>query len=105
MTDETTLNYVNELQAYMVRVIKLEAEIERLRAEAQAQYDRGYYEGCTHPIVRHDALRDALADLLHAVCGKTGFAEAVRRDSGRIYPWPALDLAEAKALEALEQNK
>ena len=31
MTDETTLNYVNELQAYMVRVIKLEAEIERLR--------------------------------------------------------------------------
>jgi hypothetical protein len=31
MTDETTLNYVNELQAYMVHVIKLEAEIERLR--------------------------------------------------------------------------
>ena len=52
-----------------------------------------------------DALRDALADLLHAVCGKTGFAEAVRRDSGRIYPWPALDLAEAKAIAALEQSK
>jgi hypothetical protein len=31
MTDETTLNYVNELQAYMVRVIELEAENERLR--------------------------------------------------------------------------
>jgi len=52
-----------------------------------------------------DALRDALADLLHAVCGKTGFAETVRRDSGRIYPWPALDLAEAKAIAALEQSK
>ena len=52
-----------------------------------------------------DALRDALADLLHAVCGKTGFAEAVRRDSGRIYPWPALDLAEAKAIAALEKSK
>lgn len=81
------------------------AEIERLRVEAQAQFDRGYYDGSTHTIVRHDALRGALEDLLHAVCGKTGFAETVRRDSGRIYPWPALDLAEAKALEALGHCK
>ena len=51
------------------------------------------------------ALREALTDLLHAVCGRTGFAETVRRDSGRIYPWPALDLAEAKARAALEQGK
>ena len=35
------------------------AEIERLRVEARAQYDRGYYDGCTHPIVRHDALKIA----------------------------------------------
>lgn len=81
------------------------AEIERLRVEAQAQFDRGYYDGCANPIVRYDALREALVDLLHAVCGKTGFAETVRRDSGRIYPWPALDLAEAKAIAALEQSK
>jgi hypothetical protein len=81
------------------------AEIEHLRAEAEAHYDRGYYDGSTHPIVRHDALREALADLLHAVCGEKGFAEAVRRDSGRIYPWPALELAEAKAIAALEQSK
>jgi hypothetical protein len=63
----------------------------------------------THGVVgvatQSDALREALEDLLHAVCGEKGFAEAVRRDSGRIYPWPALDLAEAKALEALEQSK
>ena len=52
-----------------------------------------------------DALREALEDLLHAVCGENGFAQAVRWDSGRIYPWPALDLAEAKAIAALEQNK
>jgi hypothetical protein len=53
---------------------------------------------------QNDALREALVDLLHAVCGRTGFAEAVRRDSGRIYPWPALELAEAKARAALEQK-
>ena len=51
------------------------------------------------------ALREALADLLHAVCGKTGFAETVRRDSGRIYPWPALELAEANARAVLEKYK
>jgi len=34
------------------------AEIERLRVEAQAQFDRGYYDGSTHPIVRYDALRE-----------------------------------------------
>jgi len=33
--------------------------IEQLRVEAEAQYDRGYYDGCTHPIVRHDALKMA----------------------------------------------
>jgi hypothetical protein len=81
------------------------AEIERLRAEAKAHYDRGYYDGGTYLLEQHEALREALVDLLHAVCGKTGFAEAVRRDSGRIYPWPALELAEAKALAALGQSK
>ena len=72
-------------------------------------YDQGYYDGCAHTMDawnrRDDALREALADLLHAVCGEKGFAQAVRRDSGRIYPWPALDLAEAKAIAALEKSK
>jgi hypothetical protein len=31
--------------------------IERLRIEAEARYDRGYYDGSTNPIVRHDALK------------------------------------------------
>lgn len=55
--------------------------------------------------IQSDVLRDALEDLLHAVCGEKGFAEAVRRDSGRIYPWPALELAEAKARKALGRSK
>jgi hypothetical protein len=81
------------------------AGIERLRAEAKAHYDRGYYDGGAYLLEQHEALREALVDLLHAVCGEKGFAEAVRRDSGRIYPWPALELAEAKALAALGQSK
>jgi hypothetical protein len=81
------------------------AEIERLQIEAEAHYDRGYYDGGTYLLEQHEALREALVDLLHAVCGEKGFAEAVRRDSGRIYPWPALELAEAKALAALGQSK
>ena len=60
---------------------------------------------CEAQAAENDALREALADFLRAVCGRTGFAETVRRDSGRIYPWPALDLAEAKARAALEQRK
>lgn len=46
-------------------------------------------------------LRAALERLIHAVCGETGFAECVRRDSGKAYPWPALDAAEAEARAAL----
>ena len=76
-----------------------------LAAHHQHGYDQGYYDGSTRQPTQSDALREALVDLLHAVCGEKGFAEAVRRDSGRIYPWPALDLAEAKALEALERSK
>jgi hypothetical protein len=44
---------------------------------------------------------DALTALLNAVCGETGFASAVRSDSGLAYPWPALDLAEEAARAAL----
>ena len=46
-------------------------------------------------------LREALREMFEVVCGETGFAQAVRADSGFAYPWPALDLAEAKARAAL----
>jgi hypothetical protein len=40
------------------------------------------------------ALVEAAKRLHHAVCGETGFAQCVREDSGRAYPWPALDEAD-----------
>lgn len=43
----------------------------------------------------------AFAALHHAVCGETGFAQAVRTTSGIAYPWPALDEAEALSDAAL----
>lgn len=46
-------------------------------------------------------LREALQALHHAVCGETGFAEAVRLNSGLAYPWPALDIADELARAAL----
>ena len=46
-------------------------------------------------------LVEAAEALLHAVCGETGFAAAVRADSGVAYPWPALDIAEADLRAAL----
>ena len=49
----------------------------------------------------NERLRAALREMFEVVCGETGFAQAVRADSGFAYPWPALDLAEAKARAAL----
>lgn len=49
-------------------------------------------------------LREALADMVSAVCGETGFAACVRKDAGRAYPWPQLDEAEEKARAALAEG-
>lgn len=46
-------------------------------------------------------IREALKALLHAVCGPTGFAAAVREDTRKAYPWPALDEAEKQARDAI----
>lgn len=45
----------------------------------------------------------ALGAMRHAVCGETGFASCVRADSGKAYPWPALDEAEALVTAALAE--
>lgn len=74
MTDQT------EMQA---RIEALEAENGRVQKE-------------------RDTLHKALCDLYFAVCGVNGFADCVRADSGKPYPWPALDKAEAQALAALK---
>ncbi len=64
-------------------------EIERLR-NAMVVMDNTVQE-----------LTEALHEMFEAVCGETGFAQAVRAESGIPYPWPALDLAEAMARAAL----
>lgn len=51
----------------------------------------------------NELMREALGKLRHAVCGETGFAAAVRADSGLAYPWPALDDADELARNALAQ--
>lgn len=83
------------------------AVIDAIEQYTEERMDDGNTDGSRsgEQPTQSDALREALEDLLHAVCGEKGFAECVRRDSGRIYPWPALDLAEAKAIAALERSK
>lgn len=46
-----------------------------------------------------DALRAALTEVLSAA---RGFASAVRQDTGMEYPWPAMEIAEADARQALK---
>ena len=74
------------------RIEALEAENERLR-NAMVVMDNTVRE-----------LTEALREMFEAVCGETGFAQAVRAESGIPYPWPALDLAEAMARAALEDR-
>lgn len=54
---ERQMSIANE---HVNEVDTLLREIETLRVEALAERLRGYYEGCANPIVRHDALREAL---------------------------------------------
>jgi N-acetyl-anhydromuramyl-L-alanine amidase AmpD len=53
---------------------------------------------------RIEALEAALRGMVQAVCGETGFAAAVRNDTGLPFPWPALDIAEERAKQALESK-
>jgi hypothetical protein len=50
-------------------------------------------------------LEVALQAMLHAVCSPTGFAAAVRADSGKAYPWITLEHAEQMARAALGEKK
>jgi hypothetical protein len=67
------------------------------------------YGGCVGTMFeaaeRIEQLEAALREMLHAVCSETGFAAAVRADSGKAYPWITLDAAEAKARAVLEEKE
>ena len=58
------------------------AEIERLQVEAKAQFDRGYYDGSTHPIVRHDALREENERLRALLARTVNLAEVYAEGTG-----------------------
>lgn len=80
-------------------VNELRAENARLEAE-NADLRSGEY--LVRVIEERERLRNALGEMVRAVCGETGFANAVRFVSGKAYPWPALDIAEQTAINALE---
>jgi len=44
---EIALDYLTDCNKAADRIEAQAAEIERLRVEAKAQFDRGYYDGCT----------------------------------------------------------
>jgi hypothetical protein len=44
---EIALDYLTDCNKAADRIEAQSAEIERLRVETKAQYDRGYYDGCT----------------------------------------------------------
>ena len=77
---------------------RLDVELDAAKADLQA---------ANRELAKFKALAETLAgalDQMHrAVCHETGFAEAVRADSGLAYPWEPLDVAADASLKALRQ--
>ena len=48
--DHTATSQPTQSDALQAENEQLRHDLERLRVEAKAQYDRGYYDGCTHPL-------------------------------------------------------
>ena len=79
--------------------------------ETEAHYDRGYYDGSTHPIVRHDALRDALeawriyfeARAVLADCERN--RDTTKRFDNALYKIEDAENMAKTALAALGQSK
>ena len=78
--------------------------VKRLRDSCYLAFDDNTndYQSAIEAADRIEALEKALHAMLHAVCHETGFAAAVRADSGKAYPWVTLDAAEEQARAALE---
>jgi hypothetical protein len=94
------------LEHWRQEVGKLHSQVDRLKHDR----DVGATDYCAL-MGRHDALQVELArvtaerdeavallrEFLHAACGETGFANAVRDASGFSYPWPSLEAIDIKA--------
>jgi len=79
--------------------------VARLRAEEINEF-AAHPEGLlAEAAARIEQLEQALQAMLHAVCSPTGFAAAVRTDSGKAYPWVTLEYAEQMARAALGEKK
>jgi hypothetical protein len=48
------------------KALALVNEIERLRVEAEAHYDRGYYDGYTNLLEQHEAFKQEVSDVVEA---------------------------------------
>jgi hypothetical protein len=66
---------------------------------------KGYADGRRAAEAKLAEVVEALRKLHHSVCGETGFASCVRIDSGKAYPWPALDEADELARTTLAELK
>ena len=53
---EIALDYLADCNKAAEHIEAQAAEIERLRVEAKAQFDRGYYDGCTRQLTQSDTL-------------------------------------------------
>ena len=99
VSEKMPINH-SDLSCLFDRIEALTAENERLRATVGDRMEF-YLDRIEALNAENKRLREALREMFEVVCGETGFAQAVRADSGFAYPWPALDLAEAKARAAL----
>jgi tartrate dehydratase alpha subunit/fumarate hydratase class I-like protein len=75
------------------RIEALEAQL----AQARKEHEKEIYLPTDEECLRNEKVRalvEAAQKLHHAVCDDTGFAFCVRADSGKAYPWPALDIAD-----------
>jgi hypothetical protein len=80
---------------------RIEELEERNKERAQFVFDAGGQAADT--LDKLEKAVEALRELHHAVCGGTGFAQAVRMESGKAYPWPALDKADDAVLAVLTE--
>ena len=82
----------------------LQAETKHL-SDGEFPMGREVAETALAALAENERLRavvSAAEQMRRAVCGDTGFVNAVRQDAGYAYPWPAFDAAETALDAALE---